>query len=132
MTNVRALAERDLGHTLEREMGIAVALIAPDGLKISTTNDGRPLVGRVLWSQPRTNTESGEVVIVPDPVVELRRSSLSRVPLTGEHWSVIIPSGPTAGAPLEIYMLDASRSLEGGRNLGVIKLPLQRVKQAVP
>jgi hypothetical protein len=131
VTNVRALAESDLGHTLEREMGIAVVLIAPDGLKIDTTNDDRPLVGRVLWSQPRTNLESGEVAIVPDPVVELRRSSLSRVPATGERWSVLIPSGPITGAPVELYMLDRSRSVEGGRSLGVIKLPLVRVKQSV-
>ncbi len=130
MINVRALAEQDLGQTLEGEFRIAVSLIAPDGLKINTTVDGKPLGGRVLWGQPRTNLETGEVVIVSDPVVILRRSSLSRVPLTGEAWSVIIPSGPMTGAPLGLYMLDRSRSLEGGRSLGTIKLPLVRVDQS--
>jgi len=128
--NVRALAETDLAHTLEGEFRIPVVLIDPTGLKIDKTKNGLSLGGRVLLSQPRTNMDTGEVVIVPDPVVELRRSSLSRVPVIGEKWGVIIPDSPRADAVLETYVLDPSRTVSGGESLGVIKLPLVKATQA--
>jgi len=117
MKDLRALAEADLGSTLEGEFGTSVTLIAPDGSKQTAR-------GRVLWNQARTNLDTGEVATVPDPVVELRRSSLSRVPETGENWAVVIPEGPRADAASRTCLLDRSRSIEGGKSLGFIKLPL--------
>jgi hypothetical protein len=130
--NVRALAEQDLAQVLEGEFSVPCVLITPEGEKIDTDTDGNPLRCRALWSQVRTNSAGGSYT-VPDPLVELRRSSLSRVPEEGENWAVIIPSGPEAGAPLETFLLDPlSRPLGGGRNLGAIKLPLIKGKQSDP
>jgi hypothetical protein len=39
-----------------------------------------------------------------------------------------MPSGPRSDAPLENYELDKSFSVEGGRTLGKIMLPLVKVK----
>lgn len=123
MTNLRALAEADLGSTLEGEFGIPVTLIAPDGSRQSVR-------GRVLWNQVRTNLDTGEVATVPDPSVELRRSSLSRVPESGENWAVIIPEGPTEDAAKVTCLLDRSRAVAGGKSLGFVQLPLVYAAQA--
>jgi hypothetical protein len=121
--------ERDLGDTIEGEFGVPVTLISPDGETVNTTADGRPLLGKVRWSQPEVNPETGVAVAVPNPVVTLRRSSLSRVPATGENWGVIIPSGPRPGAEPAAYTLDADYAIEGGQTLGKVRLPLVKTKQ---
>ena len=130
--NIRALAERDLGTTIEGEFGIPVTLITPEGQRITETVDGRPLGGQVLWSQPTVNPETGEQVAVYAPVVILRRASLSRIPATGERWGVLIPDGPRADAVETSYLLDASYAVEGGKSLGKIRLPLVRAEEAAP
>jgi hypothetical protein len=128
MMSIPALAEADLRHTIEGDFGIPVTLISPDGVRTDTATDGRPLVGKVRWSQPEINAE-GMPVVVDNPVVTLRRSSLPREPKSREAWAVIIPSGPRADAPLAEYLLDKGYAVEGGRTLGKIRLPLVRVKQ---
>jgi hypothetical protein len=130
MTRLRARAEHDLGHTLEAEFSIPVSLIAPDGQLYATDAMGKELVGRVVWSQPRTNLDTGDVAILHDPMVTLRRSSLSRVPLTGEHWLVLLPDGPAATSPTVKWLLDASRAVEGNESLGTVRLSLTQVAQA--
>jgi hypothetical protein len=120
--------ESDLGDTIEGEFGVPVKLITPDGKTVDTTVDDRPLTGKVRWTQPEVNPETGVAVAVPNPVVTLRRSSLSRVPATGEAWGVIIPSGPRPDAPPEHFVLDGAYAVEGGRTLGKVRLPLVAVK----
>jgi hypothetical protein len=119
--------ESDLADTIEGEFGIPVILIGPGG-RITKTVDGRPLVGKVRWSQPEVNAETGETVVVSNPVVTLRRSSLSRVPVTGENWAVIIPESGKRGAPLATYALDTKYAVEDGRTLGKVRLPLVAIK----
>jgi hypothetical protein len=121
--------ESDLGDTLEGEFGVPVTLVTPDGQHVSTTVDGRPLVGKVRWAQPEVNPETGVAVAVDNPAVTLRRSSLSRVPATGENWGVYIPKGPRNGDEPEFYTLDTSYAVEGGRTLGKVRLPLVKTKQ---
>jgi hypothetical protein len=121
--------ESDLGDTIEGEFGVPVTLLTPDGKTVTTTVDGRPLLGKVRWMQPEVNPETGLAVAVPNPVVTLRRSSLSRVPATGENWAVIIPSGPRPDAAPSTYALDASYAVEGGQTLGKVRLPLVAAKQ---
>jgi hypothetical protein len=122
--------ESDLADTIEGEFGVPVTLIfAGDGIRVSETVDGRPLVGKVRWSQPSITTEDGDTVAVPAPVVTLRRSSLSRVPATGETWYVEIPEGGRKGAPPKSYLLDTKHAIEGGMTLGKVRLPLVEAKQ---
>jgi hypothetical protein len=121
--------ESDLGDTIEGEFGVPVTLITPDGETVTKTVDGRPLLGKVRWSQPEVNPETGVAVAVDNPVVTLRRSSLSRVPATGENWFVIIPNGPRPDAVPAQFVLDDSYAVEGGRTLGKVRLPLVAAKQ---
>lgn len=120
--NLRALAEGDLRYTLEGDFSSTITLISPNGAK-------QIVKGRVRWSQPRTNLQTGEVVNVPDPVVTIRKSSLSVIPAEGENWAVIIPDGPRSDAAPITMLLDKTRTLDGGKTLGMITLRLVNTKQ---
>jgi hypothetical protein len=132
--NLRTLAEADLETTLENtdEVGVRVDLINPEGERITTTVDGRPLAGQVTWAQPSIDPETGAQVAIYAPAVTLRRSSLASVPKTGEKWIVVIPSGPAEALdPTVEYLIDPSYAVEGGKSLGKVRIPLVVVKQAV-
>jgi hypothetical protein len=124
MISLPALAEADLRDTIEGEFGIPVILIDPAGSRITETVDGRPLTGKVRWSQPTVNAD-GESVAVAAPVVTLRRSSLAATPAKG--WAVVIPEGPRKDSPSVYYSIDPSSAVDGGRSLGKIRLPLIRM-----
>ena len=130
--NIRTLAESDLGTTLEDADGFGqpVILIGPDGLRIETNeNTGEPLTGQVLYDTVRMDADTGADVITEEPVITLRRSSLLRVPVSGEIWIIIIPGSPLAGAPLVNYILDKTRSIQGGRSIGFIRLYPKKAEQ---
>ena len=150
MPDLRALAERDLGVTLKGDWSTPVGLIGPDGVRQSTT-------GQVLYDMVRFNPENGERVVVKNPVVTLRRSSLSPIPIAGESWIIEIPvdlaimndsftrqfddqSGnldsyggiDTVTATYDAtakYTLSPSRPPEGGASIGFIRLYLQALEQ---
>ena len=124
MTALRATIESDLASTLEGEFSTAVTLVAPDG----TVYTG--LVGQVLYDQRRVEPDTGAVVVVHEPVVTLRRSSLTRVPVAGERWEVKFPISPVAGAAVTSFLLSAARAPEGGETLGIIRLYAQKVSQS--
>lgn len=121
--NLRALAEADLGTTLEGDFATDITLKGPNGAT-------QTVRGRVRLCKSRPDLGTGEMVIVPDPNVTLRRSSLSPVPLAGEKWSVLFPDSPRADASLVTYLLDTTRALDGGKTLGLIKLPLVAADQS--
>jgi hypothetical protein len=121
--NLRELAESDLLTTLEGEWALPVTLISPD----AETQTG--IMGQVLYDTVRVNPETGEDMVVGNPVVSLRRSSLNRVPLSGENWIVKIPTIPSFTAPLEDFVIDPTRPIEGGRSIGFIRLYLRKVVQ---
>jgi len=127
VTNVRALAESDLSHTVEGELAVPVTLISPDGERIDKTARGGQLAGRVLWSHKEVAPETGEEYIVHSPVVKLRESSLLRVPKSGEVWGVIIPERPIIGAPLKHYVTDEGGIARPNRNFGTVALFLVEV-----
>ena len=131
VTNLRQKAESDLQSTLEREYKIPVILIDPDGVTYDTSeNDGLPLGGQVLSDSISFNPETGDQIISPNPIVTLRRSSLTRVPAPGETWIVKIPTSPVEGASVEDFVIDPTRSPEGGRSIGFIRLYLRRAEQS--
>lgn len=131
MVNLREQVESDLSFTLEREWKLPVVLIDPDGNTIDTSlNDGETLGGQILYDTVRINPTTGEEMVVNNPIVSLRRSSLSRVPLPGEKWVVKIPTTPSTTAPKEDFVLSPTRPPEGGRSIGFIRLYLQRVEQS--
>jgi hypothetical protein len=122
--NLRELAEKDLGRTLEGDWSLPVNLIDPDGVRYNG------LRGQVLFDIVRVNPETGEEVTVPTPVVSLRRSSLVRIPLPGENWIVETPGAPSETAPMVQRVISPTRPPEGGASIGFIRIYLQDVEQS--
>jgi hypothetical protein len=129
--NLRELAERDLSISLEGDWGATVALLSPAGVwqRYRVGSATELLRGQVLYDTVRMNPDNGERMVIPNPVVTLRRSSLVRVPVAGENWLVEIPTAPVAGAPVGQYVISPTRPPEGGSSIGFIRLYLQIVEQ---
>lgn len=121
--NLRDLAEKDLHHTLEGIGSMSVSLLSPNGVWY------RDLKGQVLYDTVRLDPETAERTVTPCPIVTLRRSSLTRIPLAGENWMVEIPVSPVAGAAIGQYVFSPTRPPEGGSSIGFIRLYLQAVEQ---
>ena len=126
--NLRALAESDLASTLEDPAGFGqpVVLYGPDGPGASKQDTniltGEPLTGQILYDTVRLDADSGSDIITEEPIITLRRASLSRVPASGEKWLITIPGTPRPGAALVDYVLDKTRSVQGGRSIGFVRL----------
>jgi hypothetical protein len=134
--NLREQMEKDLSVTLEGEWGLLVELVGPDGIEITTSANSPdplsplPLKGQVLYSTVRVSPETGEDMIINNPIVVLRRSSLSRIPQDGEKWLVRIPEDPSLSAALNSYVFTPERASEGGRSIGFIRLYPKKVNQS--
>ena len=128
--NLRAEIETDLVETLQGDYGQAVVLTSPDGVRYSKSANipTADLMGQVLYDTIGQD-ENGADVIDHKPVVTLRRTSLTRVPLSGETWAVEIPIGPQVGATRSTFMLE--RASEDGCSIGVIRLYLRAAVQLV-
>jgi hypothetical protein len=129
--NLREQAEADLLDTLENSdgWGLPVILISPDGAtQDKSANDATAdLTGQILYDTTVIDPETGLQMIVSTPVVTLRRSSLTRVPVAGENWIVQIPETPDASAIKTDHVL--ARAPEGGKSIGFVRLYLNRVEQ---
>ena len=122
MGTLRFTAEADLETSLEGDFGLPVTLQDADGAS-------QTVQGQILYDTIRTNPDSGDEMVVNNPVVTVRRSSLNTIPAKGEKWIVQIPESPTAGAAIITFMLDDDRAAEGGSSIGFIRLYLRKVKQ---
>lgn len=133
MANLRYRVEADLATTLEsdNQFGLPVVLIDPDGNRVDQSVHGGALFGQVLYETVRVNPDTGEEMVINNPVVTLRRSSLARVPAAGEKWLVKIPVDPTPEAAVEDFIFDSTRAPGGSRSIGFIVLYLRRAVQSV-
>lgn len=126
--NLRVQAEEDLAETLEDPdgFGLPVVLIAPDGTIIdkSANDPTEDLTGQILYDTVVTNPETGLDMIAHNPVVTLRRSSLSRVPAPGEKWGVRIPITPDPAAAKVLHMVE--RAPQDGGSIGFQRLYLTK------
>jgi len=131
VVGLREMAEADLAETLEGEWALPVVLIDPEGNRYDTSaNDPlAPLTGQVLYGKRAFNPDTGEDIFINTPVVTLRISSLTRVPVDGERWGVKIPTRPSMTAPMVDFLFTV-RPSEGGASIGVVRLYLQRAAQA--
>lgn len=128
--NLRERAESDLGQSLEGDFGLPVELITPDAVTINTRqSDDSVLKGQVLYNSKDVDIDTGLPIVVNNPVVTLRRSSLSRIPVAGENWIVRIPKNPSLTDILIDFALDPSRPPETGQSIGFIKLYLRATQQ---
>ena len=123
MPNIRELVESDLGQTLEGEYGLPVELVDPDGNEYS-------LNAQVIYHRQKFNPDTGETITVNEMVVTLRRSSMSRVPEPGENWLLRAPKDPSTTATLENFIITPTRSVEGDRSIGFIRLYPQKATQS--
>jgi len=123
LANLRALAESHLAVTLEGAWAIEVDLIGPDGKK------QLGLKAQVLYDRTEQNPATGQPVFVNEPVVVLRYSSLIVVPKSIEKWLIRMPVSPVEGAEKEDFVLDPSRTIEGGRSIGFIRIYPKKVRQ---
>lgn len=129
--NLRERVERDLEKSLEGDFSLPVELITPNAVIINTRqSDGTPLKGQVLYNSKDVDVETGLPIVVNNPVVTLRRSSLSRIPVAGEKWVVKIPKNPSETDTLITFAIDDSRPPESGQSIGFVKLYLRAVKQS--
>ena len=117
MGNIREQIETDLETTLEGDFSLPVELIDPDGVVYDD------LVGQVLYNSIDENE-----VFSNKPVVSLRISSLTRVPLSGENWAIRIPENPSTTDTLVTYVLD--KPPIHCRSIGFIKLYLTKTVQS--
>ncbi len=129
--NLREQVESDLAESLEGDFGLPIELVSPDAVIINTRqSDGAQLKGQVLYNSKNVDVETGLPIVVNNPVVTLRRSSLSRIPVAGENWIVRIPKNPSETDTLIDFAIDPSRPPESGQSIGFIKLYLRAVQQS--
>lgn len=150
-TNLRQLAERDLGQTLEGEFKVPVELIGPNGQIYNTSQtslvcgaagvvcggvdivagvSAGSLGGQVLYDTVRVNPDTGEDMVVNNPIVTLRRSSLQKPFKNGEKWIIRIPLDINNFSALSDFAFTATRAHESGRSLGIVRIYPTRVLQS--
>jgi hypothetical protein len=130
--NLRELAVADAKTLNVRDWGLKVEFTDPDGNRYITDNEtGEELRAmQILYDYRKINPDTGEEIIVNDPVVVMARLSLARIPEAGERWHIRMPADPSTAASLEDFVLTSTRSPEGGRSLGFIRFYPQKVKQS--
>jgi hypothetical protein len=126
MANLRETIEAGLATSLESPggFGLPVLLVDPDG------EEHGPYYGQILYNTKRIDPMTGVEIVVKDPIVTLRRSSLARVPEDSEknRWAVRIPVTPSVTADKVTYGL--GRPIEDGASIGFIRLYLTKLVQA--
>jgi len=131
--NLRVQVNKDLELSMEDESlwGLPVVLIGPDGIiydkKKGTTTR---LSGQVLYNRQEFDPNTGEELIIPDPIAVLRLASLVRVPQNGENWIVKIPIEPDPDAILMDYAISPTKAMQFNRTIGFIKIYLSLVVQS--
>jgi hypothetical protein len=132
MENLRAAIESDLNDSLEGEFGMAVELTSPEGVQqiYSKNNPSELLKGQVLYFSRREDPETGETIVINQPVVTLRISSLINVPQAGENWYIKMPVSPQEGALKQRFVFSPTRSPEHGTDIGFIRLYLQKIDES--
>jgi hypothetical protein len=98
------------------------------GTETIVINLSEDLVGQVLYDTLIDDVETGGQIVVHKPVVTLRRTSLTRVPVSGESWFVEIPIEPKYSATKEPLIME--KAAQEGASIGFIRLYLTRAVQS--
>lgn len=130
--NLRECVENDLSISLEGDWGLYVELINPDGEIINVNqNTGEKLKGQVLFGTLETNMETGETLMIQNPNVSLRISSLADYPTKATYkngWFARIPLTPSLSAPLVTHKI--AEAPLGGESIGFLTLFLEKAAQS--
>jgi len=100
-----------------------VILVDPEGVKYEA-------VCQFLSNRTSESPDSGEPMAVFTPIATFHRSSLVRIPENGEKWGMFAPLDPDVPDVLTFLSFDTSKTLEGGRSLGEIRVYLSEVQQS--
>lgn len=100
-----------------------VTLIPPDGAPFAA-------VCQFLSNRTSESPDSGEPMAVFTPIATFHRSSLVRIPENGEIWGMLAPLDPDIPDVKTFLSFDTSKTLEGGRSLGEIRIYFSEVQQS--
>jgi hypothetical protein len=130
--SLRARAITDLKNQNLRDWPLPVILRSPDGVTYDMDAEtGEQLQAvQVLYDRRSQQPDTGETIIVHEPIVILARSSLARIPAAGENWQIRFPLDPTDPDTLSDYVFTPDRAAEGGNSLGLIRVYPQKVEQS--
>ena len=120
--NLRVQAELDLAESLEdtEGFGLPIVFIDPDG-------DSFEVQGQVLYDTIIQDPDTGLPVSTGQPVVAVRISSLTRVPIAGEKWICRIPETPDPNAAKSSHAIE--RAGEDGSSIGFTRFYLTKAIQ---
>jgi hypothetical protein len=118
--NIRNLAESDLATTLESSSDF--------GMSITITKQDEPsktqvLNGKIVYAYNDVEEDTGAPIVVNQPLVTLRVSSLTNVPADGENWYFDIPSSPVEGASIKRFVFSADIKRRGSLSIGFLSYP---------
>lgn len=132
---LRQAVESDLALTLEGDdWGLPIRLLAPDGSIIDKKKGtDLPIMGQILYDTLIQNPDTGGEMLTRKTCFVLRRSSLERVPLPGEHWSIEYPDPPhpdeDGNYTFVKKILDGIKAPEDGKSIGFIRLyPVEAIQ----
>jgi hypothetical protein len=134
MENLREAIEHDLYDALEREWKMPVEITSPSGetQRYSLNNPSELLGGQVFYFSRRENPETGEPIVINQPVVSLRISSLIRVPKAGEKWFIRMPISPARNAPKVDFCFTSDRAPEHGTDIGFMRIYPFKIDDETP
>lgn len=130
--NLRKKVNEDLEFSMESESdwGLPVILVDSDGNTYDTKKDSEDrLSGQVLYNSIEYNPDTGEEMVIQDPIVVLRLNSLERIPQNGENWIVKIPTEPDPDATMESFALSPTKTMKFNKSFGFVRMYLQRMAQ---
>lgn len=135
MSNLRALAVTDMREQNLKDWYLPVQFTDPDGNVYNKDNiSGEQLQAvQILYSYPKMDPQTGEEILINEPVVVMARKSLARVPVAGERWHLRFPTEPDPTIPAAQwgdYVLSELRAPEVGESLGFIRLYPQKAVQS--
>ena len=130
--NLRERAVLDIKNQNLKNWALPVELIDPDGNKYDTDYEsGETLQAvQILYDRRDLDPNTGETVIIHEPVIVIALSSLERIPAAGEKWGIKFPLDPTDPDTLSYYLFTGDRAPEGGNSLGFIRIYPFKVEQS--
>jgi len=129
--NIRKQIVSDLQTTMESEAdwGLPVELVGPNGSQSIKKDSTDRLSGQILYNITEFNPDTGEDMVIEDPVVILRLDSLENIPSNGEKWVIKIPEKPDPDSTLIDYILSPTRAMKFNRSIGFVRIYLSKAIQ---
>jgi hypothetical protein len=128
MTSLLDSFEDCAGNMIEKEVGVKVILIDPDGKEYtkSALDPDKDLKGWFVQESLTYDFQTGVDVVSDKPVLSLRLRSLERVPKSGENWTIRVATKPDNDELKSFILAGAPKNR---KTVGFINLGLGSVSQ---